>query len=87
MWRKDFENVNGFDSSYEGWGFEDSELAIRLLNSGVKKKSGNYATGVLHLWHRENDRTHEKENLLKLQECMRSKKLRSNSGLAELDQQ
>src|SRR6056297_1297179 len=31
-WRKDFISVNGYDESMEGWGREDSEFVIRLLN-------------------------------------------------------
>ncbi len=48
--------MGGFDETFEGWGFEDSDLAVRLLNAGVRRKEGAFATGVLHLWHRENDR-------------------------------
>jgi glycosyltransferase involved in cell wall biosynthesis len=68
VWRRDFATVNGFDEAYEGWGFEDSDLAVRLLNAGVRRKEGAFATGVLHLWHRENDRRFEGENLQRLQQ-------------------
>ncbi|MEG1834392.1 MAG: glycosyltransferase family 2 protein [Burkholderiaceae bacterium] len=53
VWRTDFERVNGFDESFEGWGFEDSDFAVRLINAGVSIKLGSFATGLLHLWHRE----------------------------------
>lgn len=53
LWRSDFERVNGFDESFEGWGFEDSDFAVRLINAGVGIKLGSFATGLLHLWHRE----------------------------------
>ncbi len=68
IWRSDFERVGGFDESYEGWGFEDSDLAIRLIRAGVKRKDGRFATGVLHLWHAPNDRTFEAINLRRLQQ-------------------
>lgn len=45
--------VNGFDEAYEGWGFEDSDLAIRLINLGMQRKLGLFATTVFHLYHRE----------------------------------
>lgn len=38
--------VNGFDEAYEGWGFEDSDLAIRLINLGMQRKLGLFATTV-----------------------------------------
>jgi hypothetical protein len=42
-----------------GMGYEDSGFVIRLIRSGVMRKDGRFATGVLHLWHAPNDRAHE----------------------------
>ena len=72
VWMNDFRRVRGFDETFEGWGFEDSDLAVRLLNAGVRRKEGAFATGVLHLWHRENDRKNEGRNWELLQERIRS---------------
>ncbi|HZN31545.1 MAG TPA: glycosyltransferase family 2 protein, partial [Xanthobacteraceae bacterium] len=38
VWRSDLERVDGFDASFRGWGREDSDLLIRLLHSGVRRK-------------------------------------------------
>lgn len=81
LWRKDFYAVNGFDESFQGWGFEDSDLAIRLLNHGVRRKEGAWATGVLHLWHRENDRTQEGVNWERLQQRLSARETRATQGL------
>lgn len=81
VWRADFVTVNGFDEVYAGWGFEDSDLAVRLLNAGVRRKEGAFATGVLHLWHRENDRRFEGENLARLQQRIGSRVTRIERGL------
>ena len=62
MWKKDFLSVNGFDEQYIGWGHEDADLAIRLINNGISRKEGVNAVTVLHLWHPLNDRSHLKEN-------------------------
>lgn len=62
IWKKDLDAVNGFDESIIGWGHEDSDLAIRLMNNGVKFKSGSFATAVLHLWHKEESRNKAKNN-------------------------
>jgi glycosyltransferase involved in cell wall biosynthesis len=52
VWRDDFMRVDGFDESYRGsWGYEDSDLVIRLINSGVRRIEGRYVMPVLHLWH------------------------------------
>jgi glycosyltransferase involved in cell wall biosynthesis len=81
LWAEDFRAVNGFDEAYEGWGFEDSDLAVRLLNHGVRRKEGAFATGVLHLWHRENDRRREAENLNRLHARIAARATRCEQGL------
>jgi glycosyltransferase involved in cell wall biosynthesis len=82
VWADDFVRVGGFDETFEGWGFEDSDLAVRLINAGVRRKEGAFATGVLHLWHRENDRRHEGRNWDLLQQRLRSGETRPLKGLA-----
>jgi glycosyltransferase involved in cell wall biosynthesis len=82
VWTEDFRRVRGFDETFEGWGFEDSDLAVRLLNAGVRRKEGAFATGVLHLWHRENDRRHEGRNWDLLQQRIRSRETLPSRGLA-----
>jgi len=62
LFKSDFLRVNGFDESFVGWGHEDADLAIRLIDHGVLRKDGQFATAVLHLWHKENDRSKEAEN-------------------------
>ena len=57
VWRDDLDRVDGFDADYNGWGREDSDLLVRLLHAGVRRKDGNFATGVLHLWHPAADRS------------------------------
>jgi glycosyltransferase involved in cell wall biosynthesis len=81
VWRANLQRVNGFDEAFEGWGYEDSDLAVRLINSGVRRKEGAYATGVLHLWHRENDRRAEGENWDRLQRRMGERATRAQRGL------
>jgi glycosyltransferase involved in cell wall biosynthesis len=81
VWARDFGRVNGFDEIFEGWGYEDSDLAVRLLNAGVRRKEGALATGVLHLWHRENDRAREGINWDTLQERIASGTSRATRGL------
>ena len=51
VWRRDIDRVEGFDNTYIGHGFEDSDFALRLLRAGLLRKSGRFASVVLHLWH------------------------------------
>lgn len=66
LWRKDFIRIAGFDEQFTGWGYEDSDLVIRLLRANVLRKQGGSAVTVLHLWHKENDRQHEAVNWQRL---------------------
>ncbi|MFN4277595.1 MAG: glycosyltransferase family 2 protein [Ferrovibrio sp.] len=51
VWRTDIDRVDGFDATYTGHGLEDSDFVLRLLRTGVRRKSGRFAAVVLHLWH------------------------------------
>jgi len=84
VWRRDLERVDGFDATYNGWGLEDSDLLIRLLRAGIRRKDGNFATGVLHLWHPENDRSHLPDNQRRLNAIEGGDRVRSLVGLSAL---
>jgi len=66
LWKNDFLRTNGFDELFEGWGFEDSDLVIRLIHAGIKRKEGRFAVSVLHLWHRHNDKSKQDINYQRL---------------------
>jgi predicted glycosyltransferase involved in capsule biosynthesis len=82
VWRSDLDRVDGFDAAYSGWGLEDSDLLIRLLRAGVRRKDGNFATGVLHLWHAESDRSRLPENQRRLDEILYTDRVRASAGLS-----
>jgi hypothetical protein len=50
-WRRDLVRVNGYNEAFVGWGREDSELAVRLMNSGVKRLDIRGWALCYHLWH------------------------------------
>jgi glycosyltransferase involved in cell wall biosynthesis len=79
--RSDVERVNGFDECFQGWGFEDSDFAARLIESGVRLKNGRMATNVYHLWHPENDRKAQGQNWQRLQERIAARETRAQLGL------
>ena len=84
VWRSDLERVDGFDASFRGWGREDSDLLIRLLHSGVRRKDGRFATGVIHLWHEEEDRSQLDANDARLDAVQRSDRVRAQAGMSTL---
>lgn len=84
VWRSDLDRVDGFDASFNGWGREDSDLLVRLLHAGVRRKDGRFATGVIHLWHAPADRGQLSANDSRLEAVLRSTRIRAESGLSEL---
>ena len=84
-WRADLDRIDGFDASFAGWGLEDSDLAIRLIHAGVRRKDGRCATGVFHLWHQANDRARLPDNEARLDEVKRGNRIRALRGLSALD--
>jgi glycosyltransferase involved in cell wall biosynthesis len=82
--RDDLERVDGFDAAFTGWGREDSDLFVRLLRSGVRRKDGRFATGVLHLWHPESERSGLLDNQAKLDLVLQGDRLRALQGLSAL---
>jgi glycosyltransferase involved in cell wall biosynthesis len=78
VWKGDFYKVNGFDEQFEGWGHEDADLAIRLINSFVLRKDGQFAIPVLHLWHKNNDRSNLGHNIKLLKQSVNQKIVAKN---------
>jgi len=83
LWRSDFEVVNGFDSSFQGWGHEDADLVLRMFHAGIRRKNGFFATEVFHLWHEEASRNRASANEVTVQQRMHSGIVRAPLGLQE----
>ncbi len=82
FWRSDLETVDGFDAAFTGWGREDSDIFIRLIRAGIHRKDGRFATGVLHLWHREADRSGLDANERQLADVVAGDVVRARRGLS-----
>ena len=84
IWRADLDRVDGFDADYSGWGKEDSDIIVRLLHAGVRRKDGTFATGVLHLWHPEAERSQLARNEDKLADVLAGDRVRALRGLSSI---
>ncbi len=84
FWRSDLEAVDGFDAAFTGWGREDSDIFIRMIRNGVRRKDGRFGTAVLHLWHAEADRSLLSDNERRLAELRTGKRVRAQMGLSNL---
>jgi glycosyltransferase involved in cell wall biosynthesis len=82
--RDDLARVDGFDATFNGWGREDSDIMVRLIRAGVRRKDGRYATAVLHLWHPDFDRSRLPENERRLAEVVAGDRVRALRGLSAL---
>lgn len=49
--RSDYEDINGYDEAFEGWGCEDDDLRLRLRQAGKRIRSILRWTRTYHLWH------------------------------------
>jgi len=84
IWRSDLNHVDGFDADYSGWGKEDSDIIVRLLHAGLRRKDGTFATGVIHLWHAEADRSSLTDNERKLAGIVDSDRIVAQRGLSAI---
>jgi len=62
FWKQDLVEVNGYNESIQGWGSEDAELTIRLLNAGKKKRFIKFGAVAYHIYHEENSRSNLRKN-------------------------
>ena len=81
--RSDLERVNGYNEAFEGWGREDSELAVRLLNAGVRRLDVRGRCLCYHLWHPPVNRSRLAENDELLERAMATGSQRCGQGLTD----
>ena len=62
FWKDDIIAVNGYDEAYEGWGREDSDFCVRLMNNGVKRRNLKFSSIAYHLHHEQSDRNRLAQN-------------------------
>lgn len=82
FWRRDLLSVNGYNEEISGWGKEDSEIAIRLINSGLRRLFLKFGGICYHLYHKEASREREKLNDRILNQSIENKVKRCNKGLS-----
>ena len=81
FFKKDIIRVNGYNENFTGWGREDSEIAIRLINSGIKKRFLKFGGICYHIFHKEVSREMEAKNTQMMTEAIEKKVTRAENGL------
>ena len=74
-WKADAQAIGGFDETMTGWGHEDADFVFRLQHDRIKRKSGSWATEVLHLFHKIHDQSNAAENARRVREKILAKAL------------
>ncbi|MCG6188829.1 glycosyltransferase family 2 protein [Maribellus maritimus] len=66
FWKSDLQEVNGFDEQFTGWGREDSDITIRMLNCSKTKLRLKFKAIQYHLFHnkRERDAVNKNDSIL-----------------------
>lgn len=85
-WKADIVRVNGFNIDFEGWGREDSEFAVRMMNAGLKKLHMKFAGFGYHLYHPENSRVMLEKNQAILDTAIAQRAAWCEQGLAQSPQ-
>ena len=81
FYKQDCININGFNNDFEGWGREDTEFIMRLLNSGINRKNVRFNAIQFHLWHNEIIRDSLKKNNEILQDTINNHSQWCNNGI------
>jgi hypothetical protein len=81
FWKKDFILVNGYNEDMTGWGREDSEICVRLVNAGIIKRNIKFSGIQFHQFHPINSRDGLNKNDKILQRTIDSKEKTCKNGL------
>ena len=60
--RHDVLALGGFDESFDSWGLEDSDFAVRASRFGLKFLDSRYKTSLVHLHHPESNKAQKSKN-------------------------
>ena len=85
FYKKDCLNINGFNNEFEGWGREDSEFVVRLINSGIKRKNVRFNAIQFHLWHNENSRILLEKNNAMLEDAINNRNKWCENGINSIE--
>lgn len=79
IYKENLIDIGGFDESFAGWGYEDSELAARAINAGCYVRRGDHKATVLHLWHSQRNRDEASSNKSNLHSTLETGRKRAIS--------
>jgi glycosyltransferase involved in cell wall biosynthesis len=81
FYKKNCYTINGFNEEFVGWGREDSEYVVRLINSGIARKNIHFNMIQYHLFHNEEARKSLKKNDHLLNQTIKSQLTWCDNGI------
>ena len=81
FWKQDLVKVNGYNEALTGWGREDNEIAIRLVNSGIQKRTLKFGGIAYHIYHPGEEKIKFDKNDALLKEAIETKTTYCSKGL------
>ncbi len=81
--RSDLIKVNGYNEAFEGWGREDSELAYRFLNLGLRMKRLRYQGILYHIHHEIKSKARLEQNEAIQQKTIQQKIVQTEKGIGQ----
>ena len=81
FFKTDLIKVNGYNETFTGWGSEDREITIRLMNAGVKKLFLKNGGICYHLYHTSPSKEKEMQNEELMNKAIVSKSTWAEDGL------
>lgn len=81
FFKKDCEDINGFNEDFIGWGREDSEFVARFLFNKGELRRLKFSAIAYHIYHKENSRTMLDANHKIYLECVKNKNTFCKNGL------
>lgn len=81
FFKQDLININGYNENFNGWGREDSELALRLQNNNIFSKRLKNCAIVYHIWHNTKSKSQLTKNNNIQNETIQLKKKWCSNGI------
>jgi glycosyltransferase involved in cell wall biosynthesis len=85
LWKDDYYLVNGYDEIYNGWGFEDSDMAYRVMNAGIKRLNIKQCAIAFHLFHEPSSKHAIGINKDLLKDTILTKRIKARIGMIKDD--
>lgn len=82
FWKADLIKVNGYNEVMTGWGREDSEISVRLINVGINRQIIKFDAIQYHIYHPFHSKEEVNKNHQVLENVIQKKIVYCQEGLS-----